>query len=101
MDCTNCTTLLSEGLDLCVRARGLDAIQRRQSHLDFSMFPEKWVASGRFDEFVARNNIENPHAQIEGRSLTPTLWASDQYERDLADWEARSRKHLLEGPHDR
>lgn len=87
--------LLSEGLDLCIRARKLDAIQRRQDHLDFSMLPEEWVSSGMFDTFVARNNILNPHAQIETRSLTPALWALDQYERDLADWEARARQHLL------
>lgn len=92
-----CRKLLSEGLDLCVRARKLDAIDRRQSTLDWSMFPDEWLASGRFDAFVARNNIENPHAPIEPRCLTPTLWVLDQYERDLADWETRARKHLLEG----
>lgn len=86
--------LLSEGLDLCVRARKLDAIERRQEHLDFSMFPEEWVASGLFDRFVERNNLENPHAPIEMRCLTPTLWAVEQYERDVHDWENRARLAL-------
>lgn len=94
-DC--CKALLSEGLDLCVRARKLEGIQRRAAHLDLSMFPEEWVASGRFDMFVARNNIENPDRPIETRSLTPTLWAIEHYDRDLAEWERKARHHLTQG----
>lgn len=33
-ECANCTTLLSEGLDLCVRARKLDAIVRTMAVAD-------------------------------------------------------------------
>lgn len=94
-DC--CKALLSEGLDLCVRARKLDAIQRRADHLDFSMVPDEWLASGHFDAFVAINNIEHPERPIETRSLTPTLWASEHYDRDVADWERRARQHLTQG----
>lgn len=61
--------LLSEGLDLCVRARKLDeptiALQ------------EEWE--------------RNPHMS---RSATPALWVMDQYDHDLADWETRARKAL-------
>ena len=68
-------TLLSEGLDLCVRARKLDSDQ---------------VAEGvrsRAPELAA---IEFP------RSATPHLWIQDQYDKDLEDWEARARGRLME-----
>ncbi len=92
-----CRRLLSEGLDLCVRARKLDAIDRRQSFLNWSSDSVAWQEDGTFDRFVERYNIDNSHAPLETRCLTPALWVQDQYERDLADWEARSRKHLLQG----
>lgn len=87
--------LLSEGLDLCVRARKMDAMDRRQATLAISSDPEAWQESGQFDRHVARNNIENPHAPISTRSATVAIWMQDQYEKDLADWEARARKALL------
>jgi hypothetical protein len=61
--------LLSEGLDLCVRARKMadaDADWRR------------WQSS-------------NPHISKSG---TLPIWAEDQYQRDLADWEQRARAAL-------
>lgn len=60
--------LLSEGLDLCVRAKKLDA------------------------DINAMTNV------IDGgtRCGTPALWHLDHYDHDLADWEARARKALLE-----
>ena len=61
--------LLSEGLDLCVRARKLD---------------EPIMAT---EEMWERNPTMT-------RSMTPSLWVLDQYDRDLADWEARARKAL-------
>lgn len=61
--------LLSEGLDLCVRARKLDEASRE----------------------LAEWQLRNPHIT---RSATIPLWAEDQYQRDLADWEARARKAL-------
>lgn len=57
--------MLSEGLDLCVRARGLDDALRAA--------------------MVAGNCM-----------LTPALWVQEQYDTDLADWEDRARKVLLE-----
>lgn len=57
--------LLAEGLDLCVRARTLD-------------------------EAVA--SIPRPDGAP--RSGTPHLWVLDQYDRDLAEWEAKARRAL-------
>ncbi|CAH2606252.1 conserved protein of unknown function (plasmid) [Rhodovastum atsumiense] len=63
--------LLAEGLNLCVRARRLDELTL--------------AAEGR-----SLGNQTPDHA----RCLTPHLWVMDQYDRDLADWEARTRKAL-------
>ena len=92
-----CKKLLSQGLDLCVRARKLDAMDRRTHQLQASVCPIEWQESGRFDTFVERHNIDNPAHQIATRSGTPALWVQDQYERDLHDWEDRTRKHLMQG----
>lgn len=88
--------LLSRGLDLCVRARLFDSMDRRAATLAVSPSPEAWLASGRFDEHVARHNAEpsNAHALIHTKSAAPALWALDQYERDLAEWEAQARAFL-------
>lgn len=67
MSCETCRVLLAEGLDLCVRARKLDAETERAL-----------AASG-------------------GRCGTPALWIMDQYDRDLTAWEDRSRTHLQQG----
>lgn len=64
--------LLSEGFDLCARARKLDDLDRQQAALESAS-----VASTKCG--------------------TLPLWASQQYERDLADWEKRAREFLL-GP---
>lgn len=96
MGCDVCTKLLGEGLDLCVRARKLDSLDRRHVTLASSSNPEAWQKDGRFDTHVERHNIEFPHAPIEPRSLTLQIWTLDQYDKDLADWESRSRKHLME-----
>lgn len=87
--------LLSEGLDLCVRARQMDAMDRRAATLAVSSVPDEWQASGQFDRYVARHNIEVPHAPISTRSGTVALWAQEQYDKDLADWECRARKALM------
>jgi len=63
-------TLLSEGLDLCVRARKLD--ERARELVEWQM--------------------RNPHIS---KSATIPIWAEDQYQSDLADWEARARKALM------
>lgn len=54
---------LAEGMDLCVRARKLDE----------AMLQAVAVGDG------------------ETKCLTPALWVQDQYERDLAAWEASAK----------
>ena len=97
MACDECQTLLHEALDLTVRGRTLDGINRRQAQLDASGDADEWKASGRFDAYVARHNAgREPWRQIETRSLTPRLWAEDQFDRDILEWEHRARKHMIE-----
>jgi hypothetical protein len=95
--CETCLALLNEALNLCVRARTLDGIDRRAATLAVSSDPDEWQSSGRFDVYVERHNIMRPDSPIETRCLTSQLWASDQYETDLADWERRARRHLTYG----
>ena len=98
--CDHCTVLMHEALNLTVRGRTLDAIQRREDTLDASVDREAWLASGSFDRHVARNNATcQPWNVIETRSLTPQLWAEDVFHKDLHDWEARCRKHMQEVHH--
>lgn len=92
--CEDCAALLSEGLDLCVRARGMDAIERREATLAVSSDPKAWQESGAFDRHVAAHNQQFPDQPISTRSATLPVWVQDQYEKDLADWERRSRAHL-------
>lgn len=91
-----CAKLLSEGLDLCVRARKLDAIDRRAAALSASSDPEEWQRDGLFDRYVERHNIEYPDTPLSTRSMTIPLWMNEQYQTDLAAWEAKARKFLLE-----
>lgn len=60
--------LLSEALDLCVRAHNLD-------------------------EAIEQTFTERPD-RVGTRSGTPGLWVMDQYDKDLVDWEKRARKAL-------
>lgn len=84
-DC--CRKLLSEGLDLCVRARKLDAMVRtiavQDSTPDLERMADRW-------------NAQWPDQPIMSRSATIPLWVQDQYETDLAEWERRSRAHLMQ-----
>lgn len=97
MMCTTCRDLLNEALNLTVRGRNLDAIQRRADTLAASSDGEEWKASGRFDRYVESHNCTcDPWRHIEPRSLTPQLWAEDQFQRDQHDWETRARKHMRE-----
>lgn len=91
-DCANCTTLLSEGLDLCVRARKLDAQVRTNVIADLSPGTD-------LERHAARHNLRHPDQTIMSQSGTVPLWLQDQYDRDLADWERRARHHLMQGPH--
>lgn len=89
--------LLSEGLDLCVRARSMDEMDRREAALKASSDGKAWQESGQFDRYVARHNIEYPDQQISTRSMTVPIWLNDQYEKDLAEWERRARLYLIHG----
>lgn len=95
--CEMCQTLLSEGLDLCVRARKLDAQDRANASIAASVDGEAWEASGIFKRYAKMHNEHWPDQQIATRSMTIPLWMQDQYERDLADWERRGREHLARG----
>lgn len=73
--------LLSEGLDLCVRARKIDAGLTEKAIRDrfpasAALYPEQYSRSG-----------------------TPHLWVQEQYDADLADWEKRARSFLMGGGH--
>lgn len=87
--------LLSEGLDLCVRAREMDAMDRRQATLAASSSPQEWQESGLFDKYVSEHNKHWPDQPIATRSATVRIWMEDQYQKDLADWERRARDFLL------
>lgn len=65
--------ILSEGLDLCVRARKLDD-------------PVKKLPVGH-----PENECDYPVMVC----ATPVIWAQDQYDTDLADWEKRARTMLV------
>lgn len=99
MSCTTCTGLLNEALNLVVRARQMDAIERRDATLACSSNAESWQASGRFDAHVERHNIETPHKPIATRSGTLHLWVQDQYDRDLYELEGKARNHLMTADH--
>jgi hypothetical protein len=64
--------ILSEGLDLCVRARGLDKQVERA--LEAGM--------GRIFPGATR-------------CATPALWALEQYDTDLAAWESKARAAMV------
>lgn len=85
-----CKTLLSEGLDLCVRARKLDSQDRTNTMVE--VFPG--IDLERAAPQLNANHQEAPYMT---RSATMPLWVQDQYEKDLADWERRARHHLTQG----
>lgn len=87
--------LLSEGLDLCMRARRMDEMDRRAATLAGSCDATAWQESGQFARYIGRHNIEYPHQQISTRSGTVALWAQEQYDKDLAEWEQKARTSLL------
>ena len=97
MGCDACIALMHEALNLTVRGRRLDAIANRASCLAASVAADEWQQSGQFDRYVEMHNARcEPWRHIEPRSLTPQIWAEEQFERDLHDWEQRSRKHMQE-----
>jgi hypothetical protein len=84
-----CRKLLSEGLDLCVRARKLDAMVRTLAAEDSGI--------SDMERYAERHNALWPDQPVHGRSATIPLWTQEQYEHDLADWERRARHHLTQG----
>lgn len=97
MSCERCKQLLSDGLDLCVRARKLDAQDRANVAVDISSDAEEWEASGKFSRHAERHNIQFPDQPMFTKSATIPLWVQDQYEKDLARWEEKTRHHLAQG----
>lgn len=95
--CDDCATLLSQGLDLCVRARKLDAQERSNSAVRVSLDGKAWEASGLFGQFVESNNEHHPWREMAPRSATIPIWLQEQYDKDLVEWEQRSRHHLMQG----
>jgi hypothetical protein len=93
MACTTCQELLSEGLDLCVRARKLDAQDRTNAQVRISKAPKEWWDKN-LPRRVAMHNAAFPDQPMSTRSATIPMWVQDQYEKDLADWERRGRAHL-------
>jgi hypothetical protein len=96
--CRICADLLSEGLDLCIRARRLDAQDRTNTAAEASSDPDWWTPENTA-RHAARANALWPGQPMATRCATIPLWVADQYERDLADWERRSRHHLQQNVH--
>lgn len=64
--------IVSEGLDLCIRARELDAqIERALQAGMGRIFPEGT------------------------RCATPAIWVQQQYDADLAAWEAKAKESMI------
>lgn len=84
---------LSDGLDLCIRARRMDAQQRTNDLV--SVAP-----SLDLERYAPRHNAINPDQPVFTRSATMAVWAQDQYDRDLAEWERKSRELLMRLPAD-
>lgn len=93
MRCQACKSLLSEGLDLCVRARKLDAQER--TNIEAEMLGDESLLERR----ATRHNALYPDTPIMTRSATIPMWFQEQYETDQADWERRARHHLTQGCH--
>lgn len=96
MTCETCRILLSEGLDLCVRARKMDAQDRTAAQMKISSAPKEWWDEN-LERRVAYHNALFPDQPMSSKSGTLPLWVQDQYEHDLADWERRARHHLMSG----
>ena len=97
MTCETCRYLLNTALSLACRSDQFEEQRRRQSNLDASSCPDEWQESGRFDAYVERHNHNYPHARIAPKSMTMHLWVQDQYDKDLAEWQASARAHLTKG----
>jgi hypothetical protein len=94
--CEVCQTLLSEGLDLCVRARKMDSIDRANTMVEASSDPGWWTEENLACH-AARHSAIWPDHPMATKSATLAVWVLDQYEKDLAGWERRGRQHLMQG----
>lgn len=91
-NCETCRELLSAALDLCVRARKLDAHERTNVQAEMFAGSSEMLA-GR----AATHNLMFPDQPMFTKSATIPLWVQDQYEKDLAEWERKARGHLMQG----
>jgi hypothetical protein len=89
----NAMLLLSQGLDLCVRARKMDAQDRTAAQMAISDAPQEWWDEN-IEARAARHNAIFPDQPMSTKCGTLALWVQDQYEKDLADWERRARHFL-------
>lgn len=93
--CDRCAILLSEGLDLCVRARAMDAQDRTAAQMSISSANKEWWDANLAARAAMHNDVF-PDTPMSARSATLPLWVQDQYDRDLADWERRARALLIQ-----
>lgn len=96
MTCYRCRELLSEGLDLCVRARAMDARDRTAAQMSISSAGKKWW-DANLAARAAAHNATFPDQPMSSKSATLPLWVQEQYDKDLAEWERAARHHLLQG----
>ena len=82
---------LSLGLDLCVRARRLDA-QERTNVMD-----EAFPGNG-LERLAPRMTANFPAQPYLTRSATIAVWVQDQYDTDLLKWETDTRAMLSRLP---
>lgn len=78
---------LSKGLDLCVRARRLDAQDR--TNIMTETFPGIDMTRA-----APRLNAVFPDTPYETRSATIPVWIQQQYDTDLTAWEADTQRML-------
>ena len=95
MTCKTCRDLLNAALNLACRSDQFEEQGRREAALAASGSPDEWQQNGRFDAYVERHNAHYPHAKIATKSTTMHLWVQDQYDKDLAEWQATARAHLM------
>lgn len=94
--CETCRDILSEGLDLCIRARKMDAQDRTNTQVAMSSAPKEWWDEN-IERRAAAHNACYPDQPMLTRSATMPLWVQDQYEKDLAEWERKALHHLMQG----
>lgn len=79
---------LSAGLDLCIRARNLDAQER--TNVMVEAFPEIDM-----ERCAPRLNANFPDQPYTTKSHTIAAWVQQQYDVDLAAWERETKAMLV------